>query len=94
MTTATGPVIEVSPKGGFRVTMNGVSGEGTTVAEAMAQCQAIVKQTHHTEKGDETLEAQTAARQRELLANNGAMLGNQLQFTLMGGGPGFGRFLP
>lgn len=76
------------------MTMNGVSGEGATIADALAQCQAVAKQGHHTEKGDETLEAQMAARQRELLANNGAMLGNQLQFTLMGGGPGFGRFLP
>jgi len=89
-----GPIIDISPGGGFRVTMNGFVGQGATIAEAVAKCQAAAASTHHTEKGDETLEAQTAARQRELLANSGAMLGNQLQFTLMGGGPGFGRFLP
>ncbi|WP_443749879.1 hypothetical protein [Asticcacaulis solisilvae] len=94
MDTATGPIIELSPNGGFRVTLNGVSGEGATIADALAQCQAATARTHHSEKGDETLQAQTAQRQRDILSNDGAMLNNQFQFTLMGGGPGFGRFLP
>lgn len=94
MNTATGPIIELSPTGSFRVTLNGFTGEGASMAEALANCQAATATTYDAEKGDESLQAQTAQRQRDILSNDGAMLGNQFQSVLMGGGAGFGRFLP
>ena len=83
MNTTAGPVIELSPKGGFRVTLNGISGEGATIAEALAQCQAATAQTYDSEKGDETLATQTAARQTDILANDRAIIGNQIQHNVV-----------
>ncbi|MBW8880865.1 MAG: hypothetical protein JF615_05380 [Asticcacaulis sp.] len=83
MNTATGPVIELSPSGGFRVTLNGITGEGPTIAEALAQYQAATAQTYDTEKGDESLATQTAARQTDILANDRAIIGNQIQSNVV-----------
>lgn len=92
--STTGPVVELKPGGGFRVTLNSFSGEGATMAEALAACQAAAATTYDAEKGDESLQAQTAQRQRDILSNDGVMLSNQFNSVLLGGGPGFGRFLP
>ena len=83
MNTTAGPVIELSPNGGFRVTLNGVSGEGATIADALAQCSAATAKTYDAEKGDESLAAQTAARQADILANDRAIVGNQIQANVV-----------
>lgn len=88
------PIIDLLPSGGVRVTMNGVSGTGATVADALSGVSEATAKTYDAEKGDESLQAQTAARQRDILSNDGAMLGNQAQSAFMGGGASFGRFLP
>ena len=87
------PIIDLLPSGGVRVTMNGVSGTGATVADALTGVSEATAKTYDAEKGDESLAAQTAARQTDILANDRAIIGNQIQNNLvlgLGIGMGFG----
>ena len=77
------PIIDLLPTGGFRVTQNGVSGEGATIPAALAALSANLATRYDAEKGDDSLAAQTATRQTDILANDRAILGNQLQGNIV-----------
>lgn len=76
------PFLYILPDGGYRVGFDeepGLFGAGDTVPAALKALSAEIARRYDTEKGDETSEAQTAARQADILANDRFLRGHQLQ---------------
>lgn len=76
------PVLYVLPGGGYRVGFDdepGLFGAGDTVPAALKALSVAIARHYDTEKGDDALEAQTAARQADILANDRFLRGHQLQ---------------
>ena len=86
MDTQQKPIIEILNQGGYRIRLSessALSGAGPTLRDAIADLAEAVARTYDTEKGDESAEAQTAARQTDLLANDRFIRGGQLQQSVM-----------
>ncbi len=80
------PVLEILHEGGYRIRLNAsspFSGSGPTVKAAIEDLGAVIARTYDAEKGDESLQAQTAARQTDILANDPFIRGGQLQHTVL-----------
>lgn len=80
------PAITVMPGGGYSVSFVGhpeIAGTGPTVDAALQALSVELRNRMIAEKGDEGLEAQTAAKQADILANDRFMRGNHLQHTVM-----------
>ncbi len=80
------PVLEILHGGGYRIRLNAnspFSGSGPTLHAAIADLGAVIAKTYDAEKGDDSLQAQTAARQTDILANDPFIRGGQLQHTVL-----------
>lgn len=83
METAATPVIDIVPGVGFRVTASGVSATGASLPEAMQALSTAIAARYETEKGDDTAEAQDAARRTDLVNNDRFVQGNVLQNQIL-----------
>ncbi len=80
------PAITVMPGGGYSVSFVGhpeIAGTGATVDAALQALSVELRSRLHSEKGDESEEAQTAAKQADILANDRFIRGNNLQHSVM-----------
>lgn len=86
MDTHQKPILEILHEGGYRIRLNAgssLSGTGPTVHAAIEDLAAAVARTYDSEKGDESLAAQTAALQTDILANDRFIRGGQLQQSVL-----------
>jgi hypothetical protein len=80
------PVLSILPGGGYRVGFDGepdLSGTGPDIQSALRALSAAISRRYDTEHGDETLEAQTARKQADILANDSYIRGHQLQQSVL-----------
>ncbi len=83
--TPTPSVTLIPPEhgGGFLVAFAGFSGRGETLDAAIAALNGAMRETLHSEKGDEGGEAETARKQADILANDRFIRGAQFQHTVL-----------
>ncbi len=80
------PIIEILHQGGYCIRLNANSpfcGIGPTIQAAIEDLDTAIAKTYDTEKGDESAQAQTAARQTDSLANDPFIRGGQLQQSVL-----------
>ena len=80
------PVLSILPGVGYRVSFDSepnLSGTGPDIASALRDLSAAISRRYDTEHGDETLDAQTARKQADILANDSYIHGHQLQQSVL-----------
>ncbi len=86
MDTQQKPVIDILSQGGYRIRLSALSpfsGSGPTLQAAIEDLAAAMARSYDGEKGDESLQARTAARQADILANDRFIRGGRLQQSVL-----------